>query len=76
MDVQMPVMDGLEATRRLKQSPRTARIPIAAMTAGVLETERETCRAAGMVGFVSKPFEIRDLVRTVLGALRAASTDG
>ncbi len=76
MDVQMPVMDGLEATRRLKQSPRTARIPIVAMTAGVLETERETCRAAGMVGFVSKPFEIRDLVQTVLGCLRAASTDG
>jgi hypothetical protein len=73
MDVQMPVMDGLEATRRLKHSPRTAGIPIVAMTAGVLETERETCRAAGMVGFVSKPFEIPDLVRTIQSALRTSS---
>jgi len=76
MDVQMPVMDGLEATRRLKQSPRTAGLPVVAMTAGVLETEREHCREAGMVGFVSKPFEIPDLVRTLATCLRSHPPTG
>jgi two-component system, sensor histidine kinase and response regulator len=63
MDVQMPVMDGLEATRRLRQNGFTA--PILAMTANVMSQDREACRAAGMDGFVSKPVDEQQLLATV-----------
>ena len=59
MDVQMPVMDGLEATRRIR-SPSSLvlnpSVPIVAMTAYALQGDRERCMAAGMDGYVSKPF--------------------
>ena len=59
MDVQMPVMDGLEATRRIR-SPSSLvlnpAVPIVAMTAYALQGDRERCMAAGMDGYVSKPF--------------------
>ncbi|MCB9497771.1 MAG: response regulator [Fibrobacteria bacterium] len=69
MDVQMPIMDGLEATRRLRSDPRTNDLPIVAMTAGVLDAERGQCREAGMDGFIAKPFEIPDLTASILSAL-------
>ena len=55
MDVQMPIMDGLEATRRIKFDVRFASLPIIAMTAHALEEERQKCFAAGMCDHVSKP---------------------
>jgi len=57
MDVQMPVMDGLEATRRIKGDDRFADLPIIAMTAHALEEERQKCFAAGMVDHVAKPLD-------------------
>ena len=57
MDLQMPVMDGLEATRRILQRPDLAHVPIIAMTANVLESDRERVLAAGMKDFVTKPVE-------------------
>jgi PAS domain S-box-containing protein len=61
MDLQMPRLDGLAATRELRARPELAHLPIVAMTAHALVAERERCLAAGMDDYVSKPFEPADL---------------
>ncbi|TSK05219.1 MAG: PAS domain S-box protein [Geobacter sp.] len=58
MDVHMPVMDGLEAARRMRLDPALATLPIIAMTAGALPRERQLCRDAGMNDQVDKPINI------------------
>ena len=55
MDVQMPVMDGLETTRRIRLNPKWRRLPILAMTAHAMNGDRERCLSAGMNGYISKP---------------------
>jgi len=66
MDMQMPVMDGLEATRALRELPHLAQLPIIAMTANAMEADRERCIAAGMNDFVAKPVEPDDLWRALV----------
>ena len=69
MDMQMPVMDGLEATRAIRRSSGRGRnVPIVAMTANAFAADREACRKAGMTGFLPKPVERDDLL-AVLAAL-------
>jgi signal transduction histidine kinase/CheY-like chemotaxis protein len=76
MDLQMPVMDGLEATRRLRASDGpNARIPVLALTANVMETHREACFEAGMTGYVTKPIDARVLLASVISAVDAVSAD-
>ena len=65
MDVQMPVLDGLEATRLIRQNPRWKHLPIVAMTAHAMNGDRERCLAAGMDGYISKPVHPSHLVETV-----------
>ncbi|MBC5767655.1 PAS domain-containing hybrid sensor histidine kinase/response regulator [Ramlibacter albus] len=74
MDVQMPVMDGIETTRRIRSAPGARHLPVVAMTANVLEEERRECTEAGMDGFVGKPFEPHELVRVAREALETART--
>jgi two-component system cell cycle response regulator DivK len=65
MDLEMPVIDGWEATRRLKSNPRTRDIPIIALSAHALAGEREKALAAGCDEFDTKPVEFERLVATM-----------
>ena len=65
MDISIPVIDGWEATRRLKGNPVTARIPIVALTAHALHTDRAMAERVGCDGFLAKPVEPRRVVEEV-----------
>ena len=69
MDCQMPVMDGYEATRRLRQDSRYQQLPIVALTANALASERERCQLAGMSDYLSKPINSSELFATILKVL-------
>ena len=65
MDMQMPVMDGLEATRRIRADERFRDLPIIAMTANAMEGDRQLCLEAGMNDHVAKPFNPDDLYAVI-----------
>jgi len=69
MDLQLPGIDGVEALRRLRESPRTADIPVVAVTAQAMKQDRERALRAGFDGYVEKPINVRafsDQVRRFL----------
>ena len=76
MDLQMPVMDGLSATRMLRADPRFAQLPVIAMTANAMQSDREECLAAGMNDHVGKPFDLNQLVHTLCTHTRWATPAG
>ncbi len=81
MDVQMPYMDGLEATRRIRQleSNGDKRIPIVAMTAHAMKGDREECLKAGMDGYIAKPIssrELSDVLENISANILPARTEG
>jgi two-component system cell cycle response regulator DivK len=65
MDIQLPDMDGLEALSRLRLDERTAAIPVLAVTAQAMRGDRERFTAAGFDGYLSKPFDVDELLETV-----------
>jgi two-component system cell cycle response regulator DivK len=65
MDIQLPVMDGYEATRRIKSNPDMKAVPIIAMTAYALAGDEAKALAAGCNGYVTKPFSPRALLAKV-----------
>jgi|GEM_PF-5721758 len=66
MDMQMPVVDGLESTRRIRKNQASAKLPIVAMTANATAADRDACIAAGMNDHVGKPFQIDNLVQILI----------
>ena len=70
MDVQMPVMSGHEATRRLREQHAADALPIIALTAAALTSERDQALASGMTGFLTKPIDAQRLHDTLLGVRR------
>ncbi|MEG1042321.1 MAG: response regulator, partial [Pseudomonas sp.] len=65
MDCNMPVMDGYEASRKIRQSGRWPHLPIVALTANALPEERERCRVAGMNDYLAKPFRREELLALI-----------
>jgi len=70
MDIQMPVMDGYEATRRLKADPALAAIPVIVVTSYALSGDEEKARAAGCDDYITKPYSPRQLLAKVNQHLR------
>jgi PAS domain S-box-containing protein len=73
MDVQMPVLDGHDATQRIRLELRMADLPIIALTAGALSSERQRATAAGMDDYLIKPFDPQTLVRSILRHVKPVS---
>lgn len=69
MDIQMPGIDGLEATRRLRADPATAHLRIVALTALAMQGDEERIRQAGCDGYIAKPYHYREFLDQVEAAL-------
>ena len=72
MDIQLPGMDGLEATAILKRDNATRAIPIIALTALAMKGDEERIRAAGCDGYIAKPMAYRDFLATIAAQLAQA----
>jgi two-component system cell cycle response regulator DivK len=65
MDIQLPGINGIDAFKQLRADPKTARIPVVALTASVTPTDRSAITAAGFDAFVSKPISLKEFLDTV-----------
>ena len=70
MDIQLPDLDGLAATRMLKSDPRTAKLPVIALTAFAMKGDEDETRAAGCDGYVTKPIRYKQFLAEVEAVLR------
>jgi len=69
MDIQLPGMNGIEARKVLRADPSTARIPVIAVTASVMQQDRNLITEAGFDGYVGKPINLKEFLDTVRAAL-------
>ena len=74
MDIQLPGMSGIEALKALRAEPATAAIPVVAITASVMQQDRQKTMSAGFDGFIEKPINLRGLLDTVQQAVRGRKT--
>jgi CheY-like chemotaxis protein len=72
MDVQMPNVNGYDATAAIRKMPHGAGVPIVAMTANAMQGDRESCLAAGMSGYLAKPVRPRELYEVLATITPAA----
>ena len=70
MDIIMPDMDGLQATRLIRQNPKTSSIPILAITAGIDSSIEDECSRAGCDSFIAKPFSYEQLISRIEDLLK------
>lgn len=75
MDVQLPGMDGLQATGVLKSDDKTSMIPVIALTALAMSGDEERIRAAGCDGYIAKPFRYKEFLATIAAQLVPAACD-
>jgi two-component system cell cycle response regulator DivK len=75
MDIQLPGMDGLEATARLKADPATRDIPVIALTALAMKGDEERIRAAGCDGYIAKPLDYKEFLATIKAQLGPPTED-
>jgi two-component system, sensor histidine kinase len=73
MDCLMPEMDGFEATQKIKSLKQCQDIPVIALTANVMQKDKDRCQEAGMIGFLGKPFNKKDLHKILLTSFEEAS---
>jgi len=73
MDIQLPDIDGLAATRRLKADPRTAHMPVIALTAFAMKGDEDETRAAGCDGYVTKPIRYKEFLAEVNAVMKRRS---
>lgn len=76
MDIQLPGMDGLAATALLKRDPATAAIPVIALTALAMKSDREKSQLAGCDAYIAKPLRYQELYATIDALLAAAAPAG
>jgi signal transduction histidine kinase/CheY-like chemotaxis protein len=69
MDLQMPVMDGYQAAHLIRATPALANLPVIALTAGAFREQEQAARSAGMVGFLSKPFNVDVAIELILSLI-------
>lgn len=70
MDIQLPGMSGIEALKVLRDDPATAALPVVAITASVMKSDRDQIMRAGFDGFIEKPITVRSFLEVVEGALQ------
>jgi len=69
MDIQLPGINGIEALRRLRADPATSAIPVAAVTASVMQQDRRTITEAGFDAYIGKPIDLKEFLATVRALL-------
>ena len=73
MDIQLPGINGIEALRQLRADGATAAIPVVAVTASVMQTDRSEIMAAGFDGYIGKPISLRPFIESVRGFVKGAA---